>query len=139
MLIILTYVEKNEDDELSLFAGQNINEGDIIWFLDPTIDFVFTKNQFEDLVTGRICHILTTEQSENIKKWAYKRDNDYILCSDNMKFAGYSKTPNCKNCGQYDVVTKNVRKGEELTYEQISESTEGTEGYSESRKENGKT
>ena len=151
MLIIKSYIEKSNIEGLGLFAGQDIKEGDIIWYLDPTIDHVFTEDDFIDL-----CISQAEEHSERFKRWAYKRGNDYILCSDNTKFANHSDTPNCKSLGQYDVALRDIKDGEELTYDYrfiddelkekrgkiydtVSESTEGETGYTEIGEENGET
>lgn len=151
MLIIKSYIEKSNIEGLGLFAGQDIKEGDIIWFLDPTTDTIMSPAVF-----GWMISWLPKQDKENFIKWAYKRGDDYILCADNMKFAGYSDTPNCKSLGQYDVALKDIKDGEELTYdyrfiddelkekrgkiyEQVSEGTEGETGNTESGEENGET
>ena len=151
MLIIKSYIEKSNIEGLGLFAGQDIKEGDIIWYLDPTVDQIFSDDDFKDL-----CRAPHPEQAERFKNWAYKRGDDYILCADNTKFANHSDTPNCKSLGQYDVALRDIKDGEELTYDyrfiddelkekrgkiydKISEGTEGETGNTESREENGET
>ena len=149
MLIISSYIERSEIEGLGLFSGQDINEGDIIWYLDPTVDHVFTDIEFDHMLS-----VLHQDNQEKFKKWTYKRDGDYILCSDNTKFANHSDTPNCKSLGQHDVALRDIKKGEELTYDyrfidddlkdkrgkiydKVSERTEGETGYTESGEENG--
>lgn len=112
MLIISTYIEKSEIEGLGLFAGQNIKEGDIIWFLDPTVDSIIPKDNFDGMIDW-----VTKEISENFLKWSYKRGDDYILCADNAKFVNHSETPNCKTLDQYDVALRDIKVGEELTYD----------------------
>jgi len=151
MLVISSYIEKSEIEGLGLFAGQDIEEGDIIWYLDPTIDHVFSKNCYDHLIDT-----IEYEHVERLEKWCYKRGDDYILCSDNTKFANHSDTPNCRSLGQYDVALRNIKKGEELTYDYrfiddelkekrgkiydtVSERTERETGNTESGEENGET
>ena len=133
---------------------KDLKEGDIVWFLDPTIDHVFTYDDFNDL-----CRSQSDEQSERFKRWSYKRKDSWVLCSDNTKFANHSDTPNLGGeSRQYDVALRDIKAGEELTYdyrvfdlevdvklnkgnsyEQVSESTERETGDTEGGEENGKT
>jgi len=111
MLVISTYVERSEIGGLGLFAGQDIKEGDIIWFLDPSVDQIFDKEEFEHMLS-----VLYNDNNEKFRKWSYKRGDTYVLCADNTKFANHSETPNCKAERLYDVALRDIVKGEELTY-----------------------
>ena len=113
MLVISTYVEKSEIEGLGLFAGQDIKEGDIVWFLDPTVDTIIPEDRFEGILNW-----LPKDHAENFKKWSYKREDDYVLCADNTKFANHSDTPNLGgDHKQYDVALRDIKVGEELTYD----------------------
>jgi uncharacterized protein len=113
MLVISSYLDRSEIEGIGLFAGQDIKEGDIVWYLDPSIDQIFTKDDFKDL-----CFSQAEDQSERFKKWSYKRENDYVLCADNTKFSNHSDTPNLGGDNkQYDVALRDIKRGEELTYD----------------------
>jgi hypothetical protein len=113
MLIINTYLDRSDINGTGLFSGQDINEGDIVWYLDPTIDHVFFDDDFKEL-----CSSQPEEHAERFRRWSYKRENDYVLCSDNTKFANHSDTPNLGGDNkQYDVALKDIKVGEELTYD----------------------
>ena len=111
MLVIKTYVEKSEIEGLGVFSGQDIKEGDIIWFLDPVTDSIFTKEEFEKLLNS-----IDEDNKEKFEKWSYTRkDTTVVLCSDNAKFMNHSNNPNIKCNGQYDVALKDIKVGEEIT------------------------
>ena len=111
MLVIPTYVEKSEIDGLGLYAGKDIEAGEVIWFFDPSNDQVIPATQFDKMIS-----VLDTEQQDRFKRWSYRRGDDYVLCADNTKFANHSETPNCQALRLYDVTLKAISKGEEITY-----------------------
>jgi len=111
MLVISTYIDKSQINGLGLFAGQDIKEGDVMWYLDPSIDQIIPAEQFTKML-----ELLDNEQQDRFKKWSYQRHGDYVLCADNTKFANHSETPNCKAERLYDVALRDIKKGEELTY-----------------------
>ena len=111
MLVIPTYIEKSEIDGLGLFAAKDIEAGEVTWYLDPSIDLVIPKDIFVNILDV----LKNVEQKERLEKWSYTRKDDIIFCVDNSKFINHSNTPNIKCEGQYDVATRNILKGEEIT------------------------
>lgn len=112
MLVIPTYVEKSEINGLGLYAGEDIEAGQVIWFFDPSNDQVIPAVQFDKMIS-----VLDTDQQDRFKRWSYRRGDDYVLCADNTKFANHSETPNCQALRLYDVTLKAIGKGEEITYD----------------------
>ena len=111
MLVIKSYIEKSDIEGLGCFSAQKIEKGDIIWFLDPSIDQVFTEDDFKDLLRSQ-----EEEHSSRFKKWAYKRGNNYILCADNAKFFNHSENPNCDDDNDlYTLASRDIEIGEEIT------------------------
>jgi SET domain-containing protein len=111
MLVIPTYVERSNIEGLGLFTAQDIEEGDIIWFLDPSIDSVFSQEEWNSLLDCLPSHL-----KENFDKWTYTRANGTVVfVQDNAKFFNHSDTPNSKCNGKYDVALRKILKGEELT------------------------
>lgn len=125
MLVVPTYIEKSEIDGLGLFAARDIEAGEITWFLDPSIDLVIHKDIFANVLNV----VEDNEQKERLKKWSYTRNEDIIFCVDNAKFINHSNTPNTKCEGQYDIATRNIVKGEEITadYRQFEDDPNETE------------
>lgn len=119
MLVIPTYIEKSEIDGLGLFAAKDIESGSITWYLDPSIDLVIPKDVFANILNV----IEDAEQKERLVKWSYTRNEDIIFCVDNAKFINHSNTPNIKCEGQYDIATRDIVKGEEITadYQQFED------------------
>ena len=110
MLVIKNYIEKSEINGLGLFAGQDIKEGDIVWFLDPVTDSIFTKEEFEKLLNS-----MDEDNKEKFEKWSYiRKDTTVVLCADNAKFMNHSNNPNIKCNGQYDVALGDIKVGEEI-------------------------
>lgn len=111
MLVVSTYIEKSDIDGLGLFAGQDIEKGDIIWFLDPSVDHVFSNEEFENMKTT-----LSSENRERFMKWSFTRKNgSIILPADNAKFENHSNNPNQICNGKYDLASRKILKGEEIT------------------------
>lgn len=138
MLVIPTYIEKSKINGLGLFAGQDVEAGEVIWFFDPSNDQVIPAVQFDKMIS-----VLDTEQQDRFKRWSYRRGDDYVLCADNTKFANHSETPNCQALRLYDVTLKAISKGEELTYDykQIDDVLNQRKGtlYEQGRAEVGET
>jgi len=114
MLVIKSFVEKSNIEGLGLFTAQKINKGDIIWFYDPVYDQVFYEDEFKKMLS-----VLEIGNQEKLKKWIYKRRDNYVLCSDNAKFWNHSDTPNCGEGNEneiYDIALRDIEEGEELTY-----------------------
>jgi hypothetical protein len=151
MITIPTYVEKSKLHNMGLYAARDIEEGEVIWFLDPNCDVIFDKEEFENMI-----ECLSEENKERIKGWAYKRGDVYILCADNSNFWNHSEiNPNCGGPSPtYTIALRKIKSGEELLenykeydktsaeiegelYEQISEGTERETGTEEDGKENG--
>lgn len=111
MLVIPTYVERSEIEGLGLFTAQEIKKGDLVWYLDPSIDQVFYEDEFDKLLKSQ-----SEEQADRFKKWAYKRRYTYILCADNAKFFNHSDIPNCDDPNDlFTLANRNIKIGEELT------------------------
>lgn len=127
MLSIPTYVEKSETNGLGLFAERDIEKGEVIWFYDPNGDLIFTKDEFE-----KICSVMSEENREKFKNWAWRRGDCYLLCADNANFWNHSETnPNCGGTSpNYTVALRNIKAGEELfeNYKEYDEDSQQTEG-----------
>lgn len=118
MLVIPTYVERSSIDGLGLFAGQDIEEGDVIWFYDPSTDLVFDKQTFNQII-----ELLPKDVSERITRWSYTRKGTIVLPADNAKFVNHSNHPNIICNGKYDLAVRKILKDEEITndYKQFEE------------------
>lgn len=147
MLTIKTYVEKSNipNAGLGLFAAEDISEGDIVWFLDPTVDHVFNVDEYNGLIAA-----VDEEHKDRFDRWSYRRENDYVLCADNTKFANHSETPNLGgDSKQIDVALRDIKAGEELTYDyrtfdretdfKLNQGNSYDKGREETRKETGET
>lgn len=138
MLIISTYVERSNIDGLGLFAGQDIEEGDIVWFFDPSVDLVFDKETF-----NKIMELLPKDVNERITKWSYTRKDTIVLPADNARFVNHSNDPNVICHGKYDLAVRKILKGEEITnnYKQFEEDPNQIEKelYEKGREEIGET
>ena len=49
MLVIKSFVDKSDIEGLGCFSAQKIEKGDIIWFLDPVNDQIFSEDEFEKI------------------------------------------------------------------------------------------
>lgn len=134
MLVVPTYVEKSEVNGLGLFAGRDIEEGEVIWLFDPNTDLVFDENEYSG-----IKGFLSKENRDKFDSWSYRRGSCYILCADNSNFWNHSETnPNCGGeSPNYTVALRNIKAGEELleNYKDYDNNLQDTEGelYDEGR------
>jgi SET domain-containing protein len=112
MLQIKTSLSNSPINGIGLFAEENVQKGKIVWTFNPLVDLVFRPDEWNDLQKK-----ISKDSFNQIKKYAYKENNRYILCVDNAQFMNHSHTHynvgNLKD-GDIMVALTDIQKGDEL-------------------------
>ena len=111
MLKIKTYVAKSTIPNAGngLFADQDVSKGTLIWQLN-LIDKV--------IPIGTLIH-LSEQERIYLEKYAYKSNENLILCSDDGKYINHSINPNLEDYidpkfGSVTVAKIDIKQGDEL-------------------------
>jgi len=108
MLKVKTYVAPSNIDNLGLFAGEDIQNGTLIWEFTEGFDKILPMSEFEKLHPVEKEYIWHTSSIHNGK---------LMLYFDNTTFTNHSYMPNTSNdeTGLKGYAIKNIKKNEELT------------------------
>ncbi|EQA63587.1 SET domain-containing protein [Leptospira alexanderi] len=114
MLLVPTYIADSPIGGFGLFAGRDIQKGELIWKYHPKTVWVLTDQELNSLPLS---------VQEMFRTYSYQTAGKWFYCSDNSKFMNHSDDPNTKEdftsdqtnpMGQ-DIATRLILKGEELT------------------------
>lgn len=111
MLKIKTYVAKSTIPNAGngLFADQDVSKGTLIWQLN-LIDKV--------IPIGTLIH-LSEQERIYLEKYAYKSNENLILCSDDGKYINHSINPNLEDYidpkfGSVTIAKIDIKQSDEL-------------------------
>lgn len=117
MLKVKTYLSKSTIPGIGigLFAGEQIEEGTVIWEYTQGLDFRVTDNQFKTL---------DELSQEFLSKYGYfdEVERCYVMCVDNARFFNHSDDPNTLDesgprslylCGR-TIAKQTIKKDEEM-------------------------
>jgi hypothetical protein len=107
MLLVKTKLGISSIDGIGLFADENIQAGTKVWEWLDSFDVVYDVKDFCKLPPQAILYI---------QKYAWYDDLTWYLCGDNDRFANHSNTPNCVSDGKIDIAIRDIKRGEEFTY-----------------------
>lgn len=114
MLMVKTRLKPSAIAGIGLFADQDIPAGTVTWRFVPGFDQLYSES---DLAA------LPEPARSDIQTYTYKHEatGKYVFCLDNARFMNHSDSPNTKgvhvsgSIEGYDVATRDIVKGEELT------------------------
>ncbi|PJZ71122.1 SET domain-containing protein-lysine N-methyltransferase [Leptospira perolatii] len=116
MLKVPTYVDNSPIGGLGLFAGRDIEEGELVWEFDPKTVWILSKEEVEALPKRFI---------ELIHTYSYLSNGNWYFCVDNSRFMNHSDDPNTievrasedidSNPMGKDRAIRRIKAGEELT------------------------
>lgn len=96
----------NDAVGVGVFATRTIPRGTITWILDP-LDQVLP----EPLVSA-----LEAQQRSFIHRYAWREEDDWILCWDHGRFVNHSCEANCVGVGvDFELAIRDIEAGEQLT------------------------
>lgn len=114
MLMVKTRLGQSAIEGLGLFAEEDIPKGAVTWRFVPGFDQTYTPAQLAALPE--------TAQLELARyTYLHTRTGKYVACLDNARFMNHSDAPNTAGAYNgpddegYDVATRDISKGEELT------------------------
>lgn len=114
MLLVKTRLAVSPIEGIGLFADEDIAEGTVTWRFVPGFDLLFSEADIEDLPeTAR----------DMLRTYTYlnPKTGMRVFCIDNARFMNHASDANTAGVHTegaiegYDVATRNIRKGEELT------------------------
>lgn len=114
MLMIKTKLAPSPIAGIGLFADQDIPAGTITWRFVPGFDQLFTDDEL---------NTLPEPARSEIRTYTYKHEatGQHVYCLDNARFMNHAENPNTRGIhadgeiAGYDIATRDIRKGEELT------------------------
>jgi len=108
MLLVKTYLGKSRIHGLGVFADQFIRKDTKIW------RFVIGFDQYYSLKKFRR---LPRPAREYLKRYGYRWENEVLLSVDHDAHTNHSDNPNTYLKNGYAIARRNIRKGEEITYD----------------------
>lgn len=114
MLMVKTKLGPSSIAGIGLFADENIPAGTVTWRFVPGFDQLFSEEEVASLPEPARSELLN---------YTYKhpQTGQYVYCLDNARFMNHADDANTRGvheAGQiegYDVATRDIAKGEELT------------------------
>lgn len=111
MFIIPTYVEKSEIEGLGVFAGRDIQKGEIVWQFDPAVDLCIPKADLE---------AMSGFARDHFDRYSYPDTeiypDGYIYNADHGKYVNHNAgQPNIKREGRIYRACADIPKGREMT------------------------
>ena len=118
MLRVKAYIAPSGIHGIGLFAGESISKGSVIWEFNSPIDQRFKP---EDVAR------MTPAMKTFLSRYAYCERGTLVLCGDHARFMNHSPEPSCGNDStrQYTLALRDIREGEELTYDYNTDGTAG--------------
>ena len=114
MMMVKVRLGMSPIEGLGLFALEDIPKGTVTWSYVEGFDRTFTPQQLQDLPAAARDEMLRYTYLHN-------RTGKYVACLDNARFMNHSDNPNTagvydsSNPEGFDVATRDISKGEELT------------------------
>ncbi len=113
MLMVKTKLGMSQIEGLGLFADEDIPKGTVTWRFVIGFDQTFGAADIAGLPeTARL----------ELRRYVYlhSRTGKYVACLDNARFMNHCSDPNTAGvypdgCEGYDIATRDIAKGEELT------------------------
>lgn len=112
--MIKTRVGPSEIAGLGLFADQDIPKGAVTWQFMAGYDLLLTQAEIEALPEPARSNLLDHTYHD-------AKSGLYVLCADNARFMNHADEPNTAGVHEkgaiegYDVATRDIKRGEELT------------------------
>lgn len=116
MLLVPTYIAKSSIAGIGLFAGRDIQKGEVVWrFVEG----------FDRRVSAEDLERLPEAERKEVLFWGYfnRRTGFWIMCGDEARRVNHSSAPNL--AGGYgsddptdegfEVAARDIKQGEELT------------------------
>lgn len=114
MLMVKTRLGPSSIAGIGLFAGEDIPAGTLTWRFVPGFDQLFTEQQVSSLPEPARSEVLNYT-------YKHRQTGFYVYCLDNARFMNHAKDPNTRGIHVdgtiegYDIATRDIPKGEELT------------------------
>lgn len=109
MLLVKTYLSNDNYGGTGCFSDEFIEKGRHVWKWDEKVDI---RYKLEDLL------FLSREKQEELKKYGYPVDNDYLyieLNLDNSRYMNHSDIPRFMHVGYELSAACDIEIGTELT------------------------
>lgn len=116
MLKVQTFVQSSLIHGVGLFAAEDIPKGAVIWEPERGLDLIITKEEYDGLSSVGKAFV------DHYGYWSEELQR-FICAADNYRFVNHSEEPNLVNEGAKkgsdgrDVAARDIRKGEELTFD----------------------
>lgn len=107
MILIPVEVKRSKIAGLGIFAKRDIRKGERVIGLG-TKERCYTKAQYSKF---------SKRYKKILKHFAYWWNGEVIYPLDEVRFINHSCDANVKNFGKFDKAARDIRKGEELTYD----------------------
>jgi len=112
MMHISYFLDKSKNHGIGLFAGENIQKGDLVYSASPVLDLNITENQFSEL---------SDAEKKEVEYWGFpiREKGLWHVDFDVSKFINHSFDSTVTQDKEHDegylIATRDIEKGEELT------------------------
>lgn len=91
---------------LGVFATRPIPRGTLTWVRDP----------LDQALPDPMVRSLDAMRRRVVERYAWREDDEWILCWDHARYVNHSCEANCIGLGvDYEVATRDIAEGEQLT------------------------
>jgi SET domain-containing protein len=108
MLLVKTYLDKSRIHGLGVFADEFIRKEAKVWC------FVFGFDRFYNAKTFAK---LPKPAKDYIKRYGYRWGREILFSADHDSYMNHSEEPNTYLKNGFAIARRNIRKGEEITYD----------------------
>lgn len=112
MIHVKYKLDKSDNHGIGLFAGEDIQKGQLIYTASPVLDLNITQEQFDSL---------NEKEKEEVRYWGFWIEEEKVwhVDFDVSKFINHSFEPTItqdpKYTDAYLVAARDIEEGEELT------------------------
>jgi SET domain-containing protein len=108
MLLVKTYLDKSRIHGIGVFAGEFIRKDTKIWRFVIGFDQYYSLNKLRRL---------PKQARDYLNCYGFRWENEVLFSVDNDAHTNHSDTPNTYLKNGYAIARRNIRKGEEITYD----------------------
>ena len=110
MIYVNTFVSESATNNLGLFAGQDIQKGQLIWKYNASTCLIVTPEQEHVLLESKVDAL-----TKSIHHFGCPNNRGCLIHMDNMRYINHSNYPNTMIVDEDTMIaTRDIKCGEEL-------------------------
>ncbi len=110
MIYVNTFVSESGTNNLGLFAGQDIQKGQLIWKYHPSTCLIITPEQEDVLLKSKVDSL-----RQSIHHFGCPNNSGCLIHMDNMRYMNHSDYPNTVSLNADTMIAaRDIKCGDEL-------------------------